>query len=346
MRINLTANLYPDLSIYEQRDYRRFLSAHLQFLQGLCELSIESVNNSINQLLTSLFITAQLLSEKDFNDRIVLLIEQSKSKAPITITRLLYLILRINQANAVISEYGTNFEYIVPWQENTLYYYDYVPTQAIIYDDGCSCGLYSNCTTQANFIKSNSSQKIPIKGLKMGCTPSESFRASTLECFYDQTCLDIIQQYNNSTNRIIPLSVTVNQFPINTSMAELIDNLFVEQWSTTKNYSSYFKQCAPVLCSYSYTQDFNLLYIITILLGLQGGLTIVLKWICPRIIRIVAKIYDHRKKRTNVIQSVNSLEVAPVEIVNGNIRNITCDIESIPTNVTSRYFFLHLLPNL
>lgn len=338
MRRNLTANLYADVSIYERRDYRRFLSAHLQFLQRLCELSIKSVNNSINQLLSSLFITAQILSEKDFNDRIALLIEQTRSTAPITVTRLLYLIRKINQANAVISNYGTNFEYIYDWYGLKEGYY--APTQAIMYDDGCSCGLQSNCTTRASFVEPNSSRNIPIKGLKMGCIPSESFRASTLECFYDQTCLDLIQQYTNSTKRMIPLSQTANQSIVNTSIAALVDDLFVEKWSTAKNYSSYVEKCAPLLCTYSYTQPSSLLYTITVLLGLQGGLTIVLQWICPRIIRIIANIYERRKKRINIVRIASTVGVPSVEIVNPNVRNTTVDLESVPTNAISRYFLV------
>ena len=304
----------------------------------MCELSTKSVNNSINQLLSSLFITAQLLSGKEFTDRIASLIQQTRSTAPITVTRLLYLIRRINQANAVISNYGTNFEYIYDWPGMKEGYY--APTQAIIYDDGCSCGLQSNCTTQASFVESNSSQNIPIKGLKMGCMPSESFRASTLECFYDQTCLDLIQRHTNSTNRMVPLSQTANQSVVNTTIAALVDDLFVEQWLTTKNYSSYFEQCAPLLCSYSYTQSSSLLYTITVLLGLQGGLTIVLQWICPRIIRIIANIYERWKKRRNIVRPTSTVGVPSVEIINPNVRNTTADLESVPTNSMPRYFLL------
>ncbi|CAF3323049.1 unnamed protein product, partial [Rotaria sp. Silwood2] len=75
-QIGFTSDLVSNLSIYARIDYRRFLSAHLQFLTGLCEHSIQSVNNSIDQFLSSLFVTAQLLPETDFHKRLDLLIEQ------------------------------------------------------------------------------------------------------------------------------------------------------------------------------------------------------------------------------------------------------------------------------
>ena len=271
------------------------------------------------------------------------MIEQSKSSAPTTFDHLLRLIRSINDGNGMISTYGTNFEYIIPWYE---FYGSYAPTQALIYDDNCSCGLHSNCTTQASFIRTNSTEVNPIKGSKIGCTPSESFLASTLECFYDQSCINLIQEYTNytndtnATNSPLPLSTTTNQSSINTTIAELINNLFVEQWITTKNYSLYYEQCAPLLCSYTYIQQFNLLYTVTLLIGLQGGLTIVLKWICPKIVHIIVKIYQSRKKQMNSVQHNSSLETMPVESVNTNVRQSIGNVEAIPTSVTSQYVFL------
>ncbi|CAF1440439.1 unnamed protein product [Adineta steineri] len=198
-RLNLTADLVASLSMYDEKDYRRFLSAHLQFLEGLCQLSDQTVNIFTRQFLSSLFVTNELLSEMNFRKRLDLIIEQSKLNVPTTLTHLLYLIRMINNGNAFISTYGTNFQYIQAWTDT---YDTYIPTQAIIYDDNCSCGLYSNCTTQATFITTNPSKTIPVKGLKIGCTPSESFRASTLECFYNESCVNLIKEYTINENRI------------------------------------------------------------------------------------------------------------------------------------------------
>ncbi|CAF3511919.1 unnamed protein product [Adineta steineri] len=333
-RINLTAGLVANLSIYTQRDYRRFLSAHLQFLRGLCELSMNATYNSVNQFLTSLLVTSELLSEINFHQKLESLIEQSKSNAPTTFRRLLFLIRTINHGNAFMSTYGTNFEYIVPKNKSGRFY---APTRALIYDDGFSCGLCSNCTIQANFITLNSSEiiSIPIKGLKIGCTPSESFRASTLECFYDRSCINLIHQYTNYNNSHDPLSIMNSSFPINTTMAELIDSLFIERWSTETNYTSYFHQCSPSYCSYTSIQKSTLLDIITLLLSLQGGLTIVLKWICPKIVRITSKIKDYRKKRMNTVRPVLVSERTSSDISNTPVDNGTTNLETSSTPETS-----------
>ncbi|CAF4111073.1 unnamed protein product [Adineta steineri] len=332
-RNDLIAGLMSNLSIYVSRDYRRFLSAHLQALQGLCQLSKTSVYDSINQFRTSLFVTSQLLSKINFDDQLGSLIEQTKSNAPTTFRRHLFLIRNINHGNAYMSTYGTNFEYIGAPNAPT---YTYLFTRAIIYD-GCSCGLYLNCTSQANFIESNSFKLTPVKGLKIGCTPSESFRASTLECFYDRSCIDLIHQYTNYTTFHNPVLNMTSRFSINTTIAELIDNLFIERWATKMNYSSYFHECSPLYCSYTYIQKkSSFIYTITVLLGLQGGLSIVLKWFCPKIVRIASKVNDCRKKRTNTIYPVNSLEMTPNVTLSTTIHNPACNLESISTPIASR----------
>ncbi|CAF4022394.1 unnamed protein product [Adineta steineri] len=305
-RIGIANGLVSNLSIYSQKDYRRFISAHIQYLQGLCRLSQQSVNNAVNQSLTSLLVTIELLSEQNFYDHLNNSIEQSKSNAPILLSRLLFITRTVNHGNAFISTYVTNFEYItllIGSKQNYAY------TEGIIYDNECSCSLYSNCTTQATFIDENSSEVIPVKGLKIGCTPSESFRLSTLECFYDQSCLDLILNYTNYHNSTTPLSTISSRFPKNTTIDELIKNLFNEQWFNQSNYSSYYEQCSPLLCSYTDIARFNILYTITLFLGLQGGLAIVLKWVCPKLVRIVSTINRYRKRRRTSIHPDNSLEI-------------------------------------
>ncbi|UJR34784.1 hypothetical protein I4U23_027565 [Adineta vaga] len=275
-QLDLVNGLIFNITLYEQRDYRRFLSAHLQYLQELCQLSIKSVNNTINEFLTSLFVTTELLSESNFHNHINILIEHKKSNAPVLFLRLLFFTQSIFYENAFISTYGTNVEFIT---EVTTDVVIHVPGKAVIYDDECSCGISPNCTSQATFIEKDFSKKIPINGMKIGCTPSQSFLSSTLECFYNQSCLNLIQQYTNYKTFLKPLSKIDSRFSQNTTVRELINHLFIEDWFIDKNYSLYYEQCSPLICSYTRIEELNIFYIITLILGLQGGLTIVLKWI-------------------------------------------------------------------
>ncbi|CAF1509537.1 unnamed protein product, partial [Adineta steineri] len=339
-RENLLAGLVPDLSIYNTTDYRRFLLAHLLFLNGLCQISIQAINSSVNQFLSSTLSNTQLISETLFRLQIDSLIDQSRSDAPITFNRILSLLRITNHGNAIMSAYGTNFEYIVSMIDP---YGSFAFPQAVIYDNECSCGINATCTTQANFISSNSSEIILVKGLKMGCTPSESFLASTLECFYDSSCINLIQEqtnYNNPINTTISLSPNSSHFLINTTVRDLVNVLFVEDWSTKINYTSYFEQCSPSMCSYTYIQQVNLVYTITFLISIYGGLTIALKWICPWIVRLVASINQYRKKKSNSVQPINTIDTISSHI---NIQNTTVNSELVSTNTTNETRWLSSL---
>ncbi len=318
---DLSRGLSANLSSYEIRDYRRLILSHIEYLRELCRISIQSVNNSIAQLLSTLLISKELLFEQDFNEHIESLIEQAKQNVPYSLNTIFFLIRQINFGNAIISTYGTNFRYTVPWVNNTS---SYLNTEAEIYDNNCSCALYINCTSQAYFIdRSLSNKMVLLKGLKIGCTPTESFHSSTLECFYDQSCIDTIKEFTNYSYSLQSLLLK-NESNINNTIGELVQNLFIDEWLTIKNYSSYYQQCLPSLCSYSYTQKFSIIYIISFILGLQGGLTIVLKWICPRVIQFVMKIKTCRKKRSNIVHSDNNhLETISIDVENTNISNIT-----------------------
>ncbi|CAF0767197.1 unnamed protein product [Adineta steineri] len=334
-RTYITKDLVSDLSIYNIQDYRRFITPHLQFLSGLCGLSIQSVNDSINQFLSSTLVTVELLSETSFRTQIDLLIKQSKSNAPITFTRLLSLIRTINHGNAIISSYGTNFEFIDPWKDLNL---SMAITHAITYDNECSCALISNCTTQANFINENSLEMLPIKGLKIGCTPSESFLSSTLECFYDLSCIHFLEEQMNTThtnnsmiNLSSPLSLNLSQYPMNISILNLVQDLFIENWLTNISYSLYYNQCSPASCLYTYIQQLNSLYTMSILLGLYAGLSFILKMICPNIISIIDKIYWYKKKKKNIIEPACTVEMTNIKPITTRLTNI----EPITTGLTN-----------
>ncbi|CAF4296305.1 unnamed protein product, partial [Adineta steineri] len=207
-RTNILAGLVSNLSFHSQDDYRRFLPAHLQFLSGLCNLSKQSTNDSINQFLSSSFVTAHLLPESIFNVQIEPFITKSKSNTPTDFARLLSLLRAINHGNAIVTSYGTNFEYIAPWYNMT---YSAAITQPVMYNDNqCNCALTANCTIQANFIQTNPREIFQVCGLKMGCIPSESFLLSTLECFYNLSCIDLIQQFTSNNSMMNTSLLLVN----------------------------------------------------------------------------------------------------------------------------------------
>ena len=287
-------------------------------MNGLCNLSIQSVNVSVYELLSSLFISAELVSPTTLQAQIDSRIIQIKSKAPATLVRLLSLLQTTRHGNALVSTYGTNYQYIISKEDP---YGGFLSTQAMMYDNECSCDLNTSCTSEAGFVAKNASNIIRIKGLRIGCTPSESFLASTLECFYNTSCVTLIQEqtHHMSNKADIPtwalVFVNASRFPIDVTVEGLVRELFVEDWSVTVNYSLYFNQCLPMLCSYKYIQQFNSLHTVTILIGLYSGVTIILKWFCPSLIHLVAKMKWHWQRRINGVEPTHVTDTLTDESV-------------------------------
>ncbi|CAF1449457.1 unnamed protein product [Adineta steineri] len=357
---NITKSLVPDLSVYLIKDYRRFVSSHLQFLSHLCDLATNSMNNTIDQFLSSFLLTNELLSSHELDMHIELLVDQTRLSAPVNFQNRLFLLRTASHATPIISTYGTNFRFIVPWLNANS---SSAITYALTYDNNCSCALDMTCNTQAGFFSQNGSVFIPIKGLKMGCTPSEALLGSTLECFYDSLCINRIQEYtiaaNNSINIINYSSLSINnsRFLINSTVMELINDLFIEDWMTNISYPAYFAKCSPSSCSHSFKQQYSLIYTITLLIGLYGGLTFIFKWICPKLVVLFSKMYRYLKKRRNIVQSDLSITVTTVENTvtiqqTTNVHNIVVHSDEQPTSSlhtmqfssrTNRFFILGII---
>ncbi|CAF1691473.1 unnamed protein product, partial [Adineta ricciae] len=110
-----------------------------------------------------------------------------------------------------------------------------------------------------------------MPGIKSGCYIIEALLQSDLRCFYDQTCINQLQSYLRLTP---PINITAlekslpSNFSSNSSIAELLDHLMVEQWTPLIVYEKYYHECQPYQCVYIYKTKNGAIGIITIIIGL------------------------------------------------------------------------------
>ncbi len=183
--------------------------------------------------------------------------------------------------------------------------------------DGCQCSLSSICTSPAGlfvdvnyttnfqFSKEMYNGLIPaimISGWKGGCYPVESLLLSTLECFYNLTCLNLII---SNDKEIQPL----DKQPSSINVRDILKELFINEWNSTISYENYIKECAPKFCTYFHTQRTNLIEIITMIFGLIGGLTIALELFVGQIILRLFIFITMRRRRRQVIPSNVTISV-------------------------------------
>ncbi|CAF1059471.1 unnamed protein product [Rotaria sp. Silwood1] len=124
----------------------------------------------------------------------------------------------------------------------------------------------------------------------------QSLLLSSLECFFERTCFDPIQEIINGS----VLLTNSTRFPPKTTVAEIINELMIERWYENVRYEEHYQQCAPKQCSYLLTFRNNAVYIITTVIGLFDGLSVALKIIVPTIVRWIRNRMRSQATPTNV----------------------------------------------
>ncbi|CAF4197130.1 unnamed protein product, partial [Adineta steineri] len=120
------------------------------------------------------------------------IINQFKTNTPARFSRDLQLLRDSTHGNAFISGYFLNWYWWINHDIDDVT----VPTGVVTLKNGCSCGTQKDCITNAGVYDSNSGiQHFEIPGWNIGCSVIETLLHSTFECFYNQTCLDILNYY-------------------------------------------------------------------------------------------------------------------------------------------------------
>ena len=293
-------NYLYDYDSRNERNFRATAASQFLVLSSLCQLTINTVETSIQQFNSAKFLTPQLISLTLFEIQVNLFIESFKKSIPRTFKRTLDITRGLIHGNSLLSGYETNWRFtIIGTYRNAPMY-----TNPQSYGNSCNCATSANCTQPAII---NNEYPFGLPGLLIGCYPLEAILQSSLECLYNQTCFNSIIIYMNRTTSFINFKIlnsSLNNYSIHETVEQIVNRLFVNQWNFNKSYEQYYKQCDSTYCTYSYIQNFNIFYIITIILALYGGLSIVLRIITPMIAYFILWILNQRA--SNVVALTES----------------------------------------
>ncbi|UJR19439.1 hypothetical protein I4U23_022569 [Adineta vaga] len=163
----------------------------------------------------------------------------------------------------------------------------------------CRCEVNDDCTESMSiFDYSNASDVFSphvfiVPGLFTGCFAMQAVFQSTLECFYNQTCLDTIQKMIHS-NKSIDMNIldqSQTRFSPNSTLGTILNEMMLETWGDEIKYDQYYQQCSPILCSYTITKRNDITYIFTFLISLYGGVSIALRILISFLIRWIRNQY-------------------------------------------------------
>ncbi|CAF3566769.1 unnamed protein product [Rotaria socialis] len=285
-----------------------------------CILSNSTINDALATLLNTYLITTETLSRQDFNEQTQVLISNFLSNVKQTFKYMSVLAHETTRGNQLLSSRVSNFflDGIFDSNQNLIRVQTHLGTMSSIDDmlPTCSCAL-SMCSQLLGFFNRSSNGSIftlitEIPGMYSACYPLDGLRKSTLECWFNDTCIEII------SSNLTPFPVDISFNPLNASqlirfspkstLGDIIDEIMVEEWRQTISYEAYYRSCKPLKCVFTYTHRLDLIYVVTTLAAVFGGLSVSFQIVCSWLI----KFYVHRR-RTNTVSTSTTATVTALQ---------------------------------
>ena len=261
--------------------------SHFQALEILCDLVKDAVKIARQNYLSSSILFPTMIDNQVFNQQINSSLSRFQATLSEEFLTSLQLARGMFQANGFISLYSTNWQPLI----NEFYYYAKVFARPQTYGN-CNCLSSSLCTQPLN---------PPLTGYLVGCTPFEALLQSSVACFYDRDCLELMKSYLSSSFVVPPpLNINATRFSLNETINSMVKELFIEKCSSAVDYNRFFDECRPFSCTVTITKRNSLVAILSIIFGLYGGLTTSLNLIVPLLVFSVHKIIHRRQQSVRI----------------------------------------------
>jgi len=272
-------------SIYwMQNDFLHISQSIFQGLKAMCELINITISQSLTQFYSNEYISRSVVHTDLLQSEIRTAVDQFRSSTTNSFLTALYLIRDTTQTNGFFS--GRDTTHYIYFEENHVH-------MTTIHYGSCSCLLSPKCIQQSIiYDQHNSTIEYAVPGMYVGCYAIEALLQSTLECLYNQYCIDTIHRYHRENDSVqgTPLQQSnTTIYSKNSTVQDLVDQLMIDTWDSSIMYNRYYNECQPIQCTYSYKTRNDLILIITALVGLFGGLTTSLKIVVPRLVKMIRK---------------------------------------------------------
>ena len=296
-------------------DIRTSLSAMWQLISSLCQSSNETIHDSLNQFANSTIISPMVLPEELLKAKTQASLYLTVQTASSAWLRPLTTLHRITQANGLMTGLLTNYVALQPGilADETRFMSIWMDKYTLKgTNKSCSCQSDGSCPIPAGFYLYNMKEtygsynlniyepNTTLSSIVIDCLPMQTTMISSLECFYNQSCLNILLSiYPNPVNITILDASLTSRFSPTMKIEFLINELFIEKIFNETIYEKYYDQCTPVYCTFTYSRRFDWIYVITTLIALLGGLYTTLHFITPYFIDFILFL---KKRRSGQIE--------------------------------------------
>jgi hypothetical protein len=296
-------------------DIRSQFQIYFQLLSTLCHAANQTVEDNLQLFYRTEFLSQHVFSRESFQIQIDLIVEQFKRTIPESFQNTLELIKANQELNQFVVPMNSLFSRSIFYSYRFTYiaYFDSERPDCVN-SDKLECRCFTMSTSEC--YRKIKIMKNIIPGMFLTWFPLQSILMSTLECLYNDSCLfQIISHINVNVSSINFTTLNLSsEYNTNNSYDEieiLANKLFIQSWNYQSSFESYFNQCYPLKCQYTYQSRLILIYVITTIIGFIGGLTIALDIIAPLIVKLAHKVRHSAtcQQRRNIILTVESSSI-------------------------------------
>ncbi len=290
-------------------DFRVSGQSFFNLIRIFCQTANNTVQNAFRLFQSTRFFTINTLSRSQFNSETRSYLKHFEQQTIASFINLVKLIRTSIHTNHLVTEVWTSAGPESNYDNKTSKWSLHFQPRNF-YTNSCSCILSKTCTRPLGFYLQsdniNSQPNVTIPGLVLGCYPVDSVLSSTLECLFKQECIklfikmydfDVVGLVRPLDNRIVntqSLHDENSRFPPNITIESIVSQLFMENWTTSSNFTAYYAHCAPTHCTYSIRRCFDMTYMIAMMLGFYGGLSVILEIILPPIVKSIRQRWHKR----------------------------------------------------
>ncbi|CAF1333920.1 unnamed protein product [Adineta steineri] len=279
-------------------DARITLSFFWQTIAGLCIASNKSWNDVLANFEGTSFITPTAVAEQVIRTQAENALQNQIDLSKTISTRNLLALQRITRGNQVVSALQTNFYLRYPPARLNL------PKSAKMIArtfGNCSCLNIEGCPRSATFNDSYG-HLTNVPGMIVDCLIVDGTLASTLECYYNQSCISIL--HGQLSMNIKPLSNTSNKnFSMYSTVQFIFNKSMIDDTITEIRFDKYFSECNCPFCSYSYSRRFDIFFMFTAVTASIGILPVIIRHIAS----FIATMILRRKNRILPMENVSAI---------------------------------------
>lgn len=319
---NWTDYLFYNSFLYPY-DIRNIGQSFFPTLASFCNLSLQTINSELFVFNATKYVTKIVQRSDLFQTQTQQIISLFKQSTTNSFLQLLSMFRETMAANALYSALLTNYASTVLDDNSTEIY-----RKQVFYSKTYTSQNNVTCTCKTNPITCNQLSGIyngpswipdltllfVVPGFHTACLIVDTIFLSTLECYFNQSCIDII--YNlTAAKSLAPFNATAmkynssqSQYKTTTRIQFIVEQLMLEEWNDNTSFNRYYSECNPTMCIYTYNQRADAIYIFTTFIALIGGLQTVLRVIIPSFIAFIRLkkrqvVYEDTLTVRQIIQS-------------------------------------------